>query len=231
MHKLHPAILGLLLTHDYRDMKGNMRRAGSLAAVNFLLLLAVGPQRFLEFMSSIGAVAAGFSGLTINHSIDSFVTYASVTLGRHVAVPALASQIIEWGMTLSWLGCLGAIFGLNYRDRQSGLDPYLLLACTIGAMVIPSVSFDYKLSILVAPAALAVIEFERWAAFPSHPRHAGIAALVLMVGAYTTTLFSFELKPALLQNNCLALFVMLGCVTAMAVMRSNVKAASPAVAA
>lgn len=229
--KLYPAILGLLLTHDYRDMKGNLRRALGLAAVNIFLLFAVGPQRFLEFMSAIGAVASGFTGLTINHSIDSFVTYASATLARFITLPAYAPMIAEWALMLSWLACLGAIFGLNYRDRRSGLDPYLLLACTIGAMVIPSVSFDYKLSILVAPTALAVIEFEQWAVSPSHPRRAGIAALWLMIAAYATTLFSFELKPALLDNNCLALFVMLGCVTAMAAMRSAVRAAPTVVPA
>ena len=106
-----------------------------------------------------------------------------------------------------------------------------LTPCTIGAMVIPSVSFDYKLSILVAPTALAVLEFERWAGLPAHPRRAGIAALVLMIGAYATTLFSFELKPALLDNNCVALFVMLGCVTAMAAMRSIARTTSPVVPA
>lgn len=229
--KLYPAILGLLLTHDYRDINGNLRRAGRLAAVNIILLFALGPQRFLEFMSAIGAVASGFAGWSLNHSIDSFVTFADITLSRHIALPAYASAVAHWTLTLSSLACLGAIFGLNYRDRQTGLDPYLLLACTISALLIPPVSLDYKLSILVAPTALAVIEFAQRAAVPSHPRGPGIAALFLMIAAYATTLFTYELKPTVLDNNCVALFVMLGCVTAMAAMRSVASASSSAVPA
>lgn len=229
--KVHPAILGLLLVRDYRDVKGNLRRAVGLGAVNFLLLFAMGPRRFVEFVSALDSIAFVYTGMTLNHSIDSFVAYANATLSNHIALPAYAYTMIKWALTLSWVAGLGAIVGLNYRDRRTGLDPYLLLACSICAMLIPPMSFDYKLSILVAPTALAVIEFERSAASPSHPRIAGIATLVLLVAAYTTTLLTYELKPTLLDNNCVALLVMLGCVTAMAVFRSSARPTLAAVPA
>jgi hypothetical protein len=219
--KLYPAILILLLTRDYRDFKGNLRRAAGLAAANFLLLLALGLDRFSEFVTAVQVLATGFGGSAINHSIYSFARVAVATLSPYVALPAYTLPTLQWTLTLAMLASLAVIVWLNYRDRRSGYDPYLLLACTIGAMVIPSVSFDYKLSILIAPTALAVVEFEQRAVAPSHPRTAGIAALVLLIAAYTTTLFSFYLKPTALDNNCPALFVMLGCVTALAWMRST----------
>lgn len=226
--KLYPAILGLLLIADYRDWKGTLRRAGGLAAVNVLLLFSLGPGRLVEFVSALNYVAygQGFSGWSINHSIDSFVTFVITTLSRHLVLPAYASAVAEWTLLLSWFACISAILGLNYRDRQSGLDPYLLLACAISALVIPPISSDYKLSLLVAPTAMAVVEFERYAGSPSHPRRPGIAALVMMIAAYATTLFPYSLKPTLLDNNCLALLVMLGCVTAMAAIRSTVRASA-----
>jgi hypothetical protein len=93
-------------------------------------------------------------------------------------------------------------------------------------LLIPPISYDYKLSLLVAAVALAALEFERMAA-DSHPGAFGLAAFVLMVAAYTTTLYSFAFKPTMLDNNCPALFVMLACVTALTALRSAHGHAAP----
>ena len=49
-----------------------------------------------------------------------------------------------------------------YRQKQNGINPFLLLACTIGALLIPSVSNDYKLSILAAPVAIFLTNNRFW---------------------------------------------------------------------
>lgn len=219
--KLYPAILGLLLIRDYRDHRSNVRRAIGLGLANFALLFAMGWTRFLEFASALGRLTDEYSGgYTLNHSISSFAAFVTTTLGRHMTIPASAGAVVESVLMLYLFGCLFAIVALNYRDRRTGIDPYLFLACTIAAMAIPTVSLDYKLAMLVAPLALAVTEFERWAS-ESDASPAGNAALMVMLAAYGTTLFTYKLKPTALDNNGLALVVILGCVTAMAQMRSS----------
>lgn len=224
--KLYPAILALLLIDDYRDTSGNLRRASGLALVNVLLLFALGPRLFADFVAAFGQLAFQFSG-PANHSINSFAVFAAETLARHWTVPASFPALAETLMLVIFGGCLVTIVVLNRRDQRSGLDPYLLLACSIGALLIPPISYDYKLSILVPAIALAALEFERTAAH-THPGAFGVGSFVVMVSAYSTTLYSFAFKPTVLDNNCPALFVMLACVTALAALRS---AAPTAIAA
>ena len=224
--KLNPAILGLLLIDNYRDTIGNLRRASGLALINVLLLFAFGPRLFTDFVQAFGQLAFKFSG-PANHSIDSFSVFAAETLARHWTLPASFPAVAEALMLVILGGCLVSIVLLNRLDRRSGLDPYLLLACSIGALLIPPISYDYKLSIIVPAIALAALEFERTAA-ETHPGALGVAAFVVMVSAYTTTLYSFAFKPTVLDNNCPALFVMLACVTTLTALRSAARPAAPA---
>lgn len=219
--KLYPAIFVLLLTHDYRDLIGNIRRAAWLVAINVLLLFATGPRLFADFVVALDQLAFKFGGWAANHSIYSFAHYAVDTLNRHVTLPEASARIAETAMLAFLLGCLGVIVAINRRDARFGLDPYLLLACTVGAMLIPPISYDYKLSILAPAMGMAAIEFERCAASRIHPRAPGLAVLAVMVAAYTTTLWTFELKPTVLDNNCPALLVIVACVTLLAAMRSR----------
>jgi hypothetical protein len=226
--KLYPAILGLLLTHDYRDTAGNVRRAAWLGLINVLLLFAAGPRMFADFIFAVDHLAFTFSGGPANHSIDSFALFANDSLARHLTMPALFPAVAETVMMVFLVVCLAAIVMLNRRDKQFGLDPYLLLACTIAAMLIPPISYDYKLSILAPAIALAALEFER-AAGHVHPGRLGLAAFVVMVAAYTTTLYSFGFKPTILDNNCPALLVMLACLTGLTALRSAARHGEPAV--
>ena len=226
--KLYPAILGLLLTRDYRDTAGNVRRAAWLGVINILLLFAAGPQMFVDFVRAVDQLAFKFGGSPANLSIDSFALFANGALARHVTMPAWFPAVAGSVMLLFLLACLAIIFMLNRRDQQRGLDPYLLLACTIAAMLIPPISYDYKLSILAPAIALAALEFERGARHV-HPGSLGLAAFVVMVAAYTTTLYSFGFKPTVLDNNCPALLVILACVTGLAVLRSAARHGDPAV--
>ena len=221
--KLYPAILGLLLTYDYRDTIGNLRRAGWLAFINVLLLFATGPKMFADFIVALDELAFKFGGWSLNHSIYSFALFATNTLGRHYPMPAGTEGIIATAMLIYLLTCIGVVLTMNWRDRQFGLDPYLLLACTIGAMTIPPISYDYKLAILPPAVALAALEFERSSAMRRHPQAAGLAVLMIMVAAFSITLYSYQLKPTLLDNSCPELLVIVGCVAVLAVMRSTAR--------
>jgi len=95
-----------------------------------------------------------------------------------------------------------------YRRRLTGFQPPLLLACTVAALLIPSVSNDYTLTLLTAAVAIA---FPR--ELPPAPTRAGRwlsgGLLAMIACAYASTLYSFTNKPWLLRNNLPALLTIL----------------------
>jgi len=96
----------------------------------------------------------------------------------------------------------------------------LLLACTIGALLIPPVSHDYKLSILAAPVAILLSEMSSYTegAIRS-PRHFLTMMLVFILSfAYSTTLFSYTNKPLFMAYNFPALMTMLLVTTCLSIM-------------
>jgi len=52
------------------------------------------------------------------------------------------------------LGLLFLGVARAYKKNQTGIDPYLLFTCACAALLIPPISHDYKLPILVGPAAI-----------------------------------------------------------------------------
>jgi hypothetical protein len=122
-----------------------------------------------------------------------------------------------WSVPLStW-----ALFG--FLQKWNGINSYLLLACTIGALLIPSVSHDYKLSILAAPVAF-LFNDELSVAERAHQLHLHIIFIVLTLivsVSYSLTLFSYTNKPAMLSNNFPALFTMLLIVTSLSLLVSK----------
>lgn len=101
-----------------------------------------------------------------------------------------------------------------YKENRPGLNPVLLLACTIGALVIPSVSHDYTLSFLVAPVVTLFLEIGK-CTMDKRPfvRLVKCVMVVFFSTTYASTLFSYANKPdsvgLLYQNNFPVLITLL----------------------
>ncbi|MCX8037573.1 MAG: DUF2029 domain-containing protein [Candidatus Sumerlaeia bacterium] len=187
--KVYPAIFVFLLVDRWRDWKINLKRAGLIGAANFACLFILGPGRFVEFVTRTIQKMSDPSLWPGNHSIHCF----SVTAQQMLHIPgALLSPVLY----LATLALLATIMVLSVRRNWEGFHPHLLVGCTIGALIIPSLSHDYTLSFL--PAPLAMFFSRTWSATEGTPRELWVwKALVFLIAlAYSTTVFSIIHKEA-----------------------------------
>ncbi|MCP4405105.1 MAG: DUF2029 domain-containing protein [bacterium] len=194
--KLYPAIFVLLFVKDWRDRRGTLLRMAGLLLANVGLLFVLGIDLFQDFLAAL--IRESGSNLWIgNHSIRAFVLLSPLPWKT-------AFQIL---LVLLVLVLLGTLMLSSYRQRPTGFNAPLFFSCTIAALLIPSVSNDYKLVLLAAAMSVA---------FPHKlPELQGIHRvysaflLLLVASAYGTTLYSFTNKPLLFKNNLPALLIML----------------------
>ncbi len=215
--KLYPFIFIVMLIHDWRDWRNNARRLALLALANLGLLFVLGPRVFADFVYFLRFRLADVVSTT-NHSIQSFVHLALQFLTRHGGSWLNAYEtLVDAALLLAVGVCLVILVLLSVRQRSDGaINPYLLLACTLGALVIPAISQDYTLSILVAPMAVLVLSGDGGEAVMKPVLRIACAGLTAILWlAYASTLFSYTNKPHFLSNNFPALFVMLLSVTAL----------------
>ena len=213
--KVFPLIFIVMFIRDWHDWKNNIKRVLVLIAANLALCFVLGPSVFVDFVKAITAQTVDPAVWTGNHSIRSFV-----------AVLAKIASDQGWGWVNQYSGLIQIVFLAlivffiflimlqTYRQKLKGINPFLLLACTIGALLIPPVSHDYKLSILAAPVAL-LFSSKGFLEKADTPRKQIflIEMLFIFSAAYTSTLFSYTNKPLTLNNNFPALLIMLGIVT------------------
>jgi len=222
--KLYPLIFIVMLVKDWRDWKGNLRRFAGLGLLNFALLFAMGPRIFWEFITNLPAQAANSKWYLItNHSISSFIH--ELTRGEWIQLPPRFKFLAHYDgyLRIFFFGLFALCFALAlwraYQDNEGGLDSYLLLVCTLGALLIP-VSVDYKLTILAAPMALFFIDAEMLAASKSK-RLLAIPLIFISALAYAMVLFPYKIKPPILSSAFIPLIVILICVSALNWMREN----------
>jgi ABC-type multidrug transport system permease subunit len=197
---------------DWSDWKGNLKRLVGIALFNLALLFVLGYQTFINFLTFIRTVGNNPYVNVTNLSIQSFTL-----LTTRDAIERLQLDRWAWISQYSWLLQVTLIsFVLlplllicyrAYKLRKRGLNTYLLLACTIGALLIPTISHDYKLSILPVSMVIALCGIA-----PRTTSRVRFFSALLVYGislAYATTLFSFANKPLLLMNNLPALMVIL----------------------
>ncbi|MDO8755293.1 MAG: glycosyltransferase 87 family protein, partial [Anaerolineales bacterium] len=222
--KLYPLIFIVMLVKDWRDWKGNLKRFAGLALLNFALLFVMGPRIFLDFITNLPAQAANSKWYLItNHSISSFVY--ELTRGDWIELPARYKFLTHYDgyLRILFFGLFALCFGLAllqaYRHNEGGFNSHLLLACTIGALIIP-VSVDYKLSILAAPMALMFIDTEMMAG--SRAKRLLIIALILLsASAYAFILFPYKIKIPILSSAFLPLILILICASVLNMMRGK----------
>lgn len=210
--KLYPAIFIVMFVDDWKDWKNNILRFLKLGIFNFLLLFIMGYQIFLDFIRSVArqlfTPGWAWNG---NHSIKAFVE-ALKRDGLNILAPDSVEAIRQNSELISNLFLI--IFLLTFAiaivisaiKKEQDIDPFLLLTCMIGALILP-VSNDYKLSILSAPMALFLCNLPIMKGKVNQ-----FISIILTLGisiAYFSTLIPFKYKPYFLSNTFPLLFVML----------------------
>lgn len=203
--KLYPAIFVIMFIKDWRDWKNNIRRFLGLGVFNILLLFVLGDQLFLDFMGQITSRQLNLQSSRFEDiSISGFTYFLSE--GDFGIVSQYANAIGLFILVLLGIITLAILVHL-YRNRENGLNPYLLMVCTIGALIVPTASFDYKLPILAAPMILLL------SSMPSisnaYKKVTAIAIIILMSTAYWSTLYPYDTKSPFFYRNSPALLTIL----------------------
>ena len=222
--KVYPAIFILMLIKDWRDWKANIKRLVGLGLFNFALLFVLGYQNFLGFVDAVFVQlrTPGWSW-NGNHSIQAFLFNFSKD-GYGLLPPETLAFLQQNSSRLALLlliiilSCILSIVVRAYLLRENFFHPYLLLVCTLGALIIPT-SNDYTLPILVAPLSIFLCSLPPIKNFRNRPIS---ILLILMISiAYSSLLYPFKYKPYYLNNSFLPLFVILIIVTLLYFLRSN----------
>jgi len=220
--KLYPAIFIVMFVDDWRNWKNVILRFVGIGLFNLMLFFVMGYQTFWDFIGSVTAQITSPSWIgPWNHSISSFVStvkqdglgmisFDTLRLLRH------NSGWIEAFLLLTFIVAFISALMIFHLRREAGLDPYLLLTCTIGALIIP-ISYDYTLSILAAPMLLFL-----WGISEMNNTWHKLISILLIVGvstAYFSTLIPYNYRPHFIENIFPALFLILILVTSLNFMR------------
>ncbi len=211
--KIYPLIFILCFTQDWRDWKRNLLRWGLLGLANLAGLFVLGWKVFRDFIDALTSQMGSPTYVWVgNHSIDSFVRMFSRWVRDDA--PRL-HNLLEDNVRLFSLPflaiyalCLGVVLVLLYRKRMSAANPYLLMVLTLGTMLIPSTSHDYKLVILVGPVALLFNQLDLRSSGRRSLDMSAIALILVFSAAYFSTLFFHPDLPIPLANNMPALLIM-----------------------
>ena len=196
--KLYPAVFVFTLSRNARDWKGNFMRWGALGGINLALLIALGPAVFRDFLAAVAHHAANPYLWEGNHSMTSYAVF----LVQNGAVSFPLTPV--FGLVL--LTCFAIILRHAYARNDRAAFRHLVAICGLAALLIPSTSHDYKLPILGMTLAFWTAGTPR-----CDLRRSGDALRILLCFAlfalHGWTLFSFVVKPRLLQNNAPALLL------------------------
>ena len=211
--KIWPAIFFVCLADVARGARDAVRAVMWVACINIALLFVLGYRAALAFLPSIAAAAGGQEGSFVNHSARSF-TRLSESLapanGEDSLLVWLATHpaLVEPGILAVFGGCFAIAVWHAYRAGGAGIRGPLLLMCSLGALVVPSMSQDYKLAVLTGP----LLVFWCYETRPDASRwilNASRVFLTITGMCYGATLFSFSNKVHLVLLNNLPTLVVL----------------------
>lgn len=187
--KIYPAIFILMLVEDWRDWKAILKRFALIGGLNFLCLFALGPTACLEFLVKLK-----------KNTGDPLIWFGNHSIACNAELVEKATGIAKGPLALAMLAifaaALGGVVALAWLRRRRGLNPYLLLACTIGALIIPSISHDYTLAYLAAPVVIVLTHALRREAASPLARLGQWAALLAVSFAFFATTTSINNKTA-----------------------------------
>jgi uncharacterized protein with PQ loop repeat len=215
--KIVPIFFLPMFIKDWMDWKANLKRMVGLGLLNLALLFVLGYGELVNFVESLlFRVETPTFLWNGNHSVANFViNFVKDGFGLFSQKTILALQqnarLLEWSLLLLIAVCIFAVIFHLYRSGKTGFNPYLLLVCTLCALVLP-VSVDYTLPMLVPPLAifLASAPELKGALFP---RIISILLILVLSLSYASLLYPFKYKPYFLNNSFPALFLILVAVT------------------
>ena len=209
--KLFPAIFVFVLIEDWSDWKNNIKRVVGLGILNILALFILGLNPLLNTVRAMGGIKSAYSGRPFNLSITSFSLFflsGDILPRKRIVLWLLANNWVpQFFLFLLVVLCILITLRQAYLKRLRGFNPYVFLACSIGACAIPSISFDYKLSML--PACVAISIPEILSSNKTDRNFLTIFLTFVFALAYSSTLYSYVNKPEILQNNFPALLIIL----------------------
>ncbi len=211
--KIVPIFFLPMFIKDWRDWKGNLKRLAGLGLLNLALLFVLGYRELVNFMEALlFRVETPTFLWNGNHSQANFVlNFVKDGYGLFPPQTVLFlqqnSKLLEWLLLFIIALCPLAIIFHLYRNRKSGFNPYLLLACTLCALVIP-VSVDYTLPMLVAPMAIFLSSMPGFRG-ASGNKIISIGLVLIVSVSYASLLYPFKYKPYFLNNSFPALFLIL----------------------
>jgi len=203
--KLWPAVFVVMLIRDWGNWKRDIRGILYIGMLSFILFFILGIDTFLEFVNVLRYVIG--NGYDIhwigNHSIESFVQT------KLSSMPVLRSHLGVIDVLLYGICALCLFLAIRraYLEKEHGFNSYLFIICVVIACVVPELSNDYKLSILVGPIILGLnavaIDFKkskRW--FP-------VILIGLVSFLYASLHFPYREKPSFLHNNFPVLMIIM----------------------
>lgn len=212
--KLFPAIFILAFIRDWRDWKSNIIRFVSLGVVNIALFFILGWNVFLDFLNSMQRRNDNPLSWVGNHSISSAINFWLPGILKRFQISdswlnKTGSELVQVLLLLFVLGLIFAGLIKAYKENKPGINPYLLFLCSCGALLIPSISHDYKLPLLVGPTALLLMDCKVGRSVKKSLTFFTIGLLFIFSLAYFSTQYSYVQKTPLLQNNFPAILGMM----------------------
>lgn len=138
--KIYPAIFIIMFYKSNLSVKENILFILKLGIINLLLLFSRGWNHFLWYINEIFIYSNDPFCWAGNHSISSF---ASELSKKSIYLPFL-----PYVLFILYIICLSIISYLSYKKRMPFYNKYMFFMLTIGSLIIPSVSHDYKLPAL-----------------------------------------------------------------------------------
>jgi hypothetical protein len=215
--KIVPIFFLPMFIKDWRDWKGNIKRMAGLGLLNVTLLFVLGYRNFINFVNSLLLRVENPTFLwNGNHSVGNFVFnfvkdgYGVISEKGVLFLQQNAGTLEKFLLAIIALCILSVIVHI-YWKRKTGFNPYLLLVCTLGALIIP-VSVDYTLPMLVAPLAIFLGSVSGLRGSSLNKLVSILLVLIVSV-SYATLLYPFKYKPYFLNNSFPALLLILIMVT------------------
>ena len=138
--KLYPVFFVLCFATDWHAWKANLRRWVLLGLANFAGLFVLGPKVFMDFINALLEQVSRPSYWTAeNHSIHSFVTTLIYEYRGDRELYNLLKLNAGWyqlALLAIFAACFATVLWITYRKRLNPANPYVILLCTIAAMVI-----------------------------------------------------------------------------------------------
>jgi hypothetical protein len=215
--KIVPIFFIPMFIKDWRDWKGNIKRMIGLGLLNVALLFVLGYRNLVNFVDALlFRVETPTFLWNGNHSLANFVfNFVIDGYGLFSEKTVLFLQqnekTFERLLLIIIALCILSIIIHMYQNGRRGFNPYLLLVCTICALVIP-VSVDYTLPMLVAPLAIFLSSTTKLSGSNANKVTSIFLVLVISI-SYASLLFPFKYKPYFLNNSFPALFLILVAVT------------------